>query len=240
MLVREPGRPSPYVAKISNGACGPRIPVFWTSRVTHRIVSLAVLGVSLASGCGSDTHKGATDGGTAPFDCTSSADLHGFTRCDEGWMHRPSVEGCAAYVARSDYTCEPGGGECTTDSDCTELPYGRCEVQSQTLCTCQYGCVEDADCGPGQICMCIGTSGSCVDAACSSDADCAPGYLCSSYESGYCGHVVGFACQSAQDACASEGDCEGPSEGGIGSPFQGCQLDESGSRVCAACGIPSP
>lgn len=109
-------------------------------------------------------------------------------------------------------TCSAGYGECASDDDCTAAPYGACGyiVDVTAACRCEYGCMTDADCGAGQVCMCAplhdGTR--CVDADCSTDADCDPGYRCTlSLGVGLDLRWPSVRCHSAADECQSDADC---------------------------------
>jgi hypothetical protein len=131
-------------------------------------------------------------------------------------------------------------GECQTDADCTAAPYGHCEMvgQAATL-TCLYGCTEDADCGDGQLCVCGPEIGACMAATCQSNADCDEGFLCAEWYDRVgigCGEPAQYACQTADDACATDQDCIDAGSG------DNCAVVD-GARAClttpgVACGRP--
>ncbi|HVU05740.1 MAG TPA: hypothetical protein VHE30_28520 [Polyangiaceae bacterium] len=74
-------------------------------------------------------------------------------------------------------------------------------------CYCSYRCLNDGECGPGQICQCDALGGTCVDAKCTTDSECSDGNLCTSVvASPGCGGVR-FACQTSLDECLSDADC---------------------------------
>ncbi len=184
-----------------------------TSLFTWRGALLAALGLAGTGACSGSTSEG---GGPAPFPCTGSQPelavgrATGFERCEDGALHRPTVVECASTLPRSDVMCDTslGGGDCTSDADCTANPNGYCSAEGQSAwCSCRYGCTTDADCADGRICLCGDPVGRCVTASCTSDAECGSGKLCSSYvtEPG-CGDL-GFACQTSADGCATDGDC---------------------------------
>ena len=133
----------------------------------------------------------------------------GYEVCQGGWLHRPEATACPSQLPRAGTTCMPGGlmDECTTDAECTASPNGYCQGQ-QEGCGCSYGCTTDAECGDGRICLCGDAIGRCVAASCGTDADCGDG-LCSTYVTNPdCGDTA-FACQTIQDECASDQDCDG-------------------------------
>lgn len=145
-----------------------------------------------------------------------------YVECKGSWQHRTQVTMCGSVLPRSE-SCFSGTGvdACATDMDCMDRSNGHCDAPFPGGCECQYGCTSDADCNPGEICLCGEPVGACVPATCKADADCGAGYLCSTYVSG-CGGFQ-FACQTPEDQCQSEADC------GSG---QTCGLGEAGHRVC--------
>jgi hypothetical protein len=146
----------------------------------------------------------------------------GFDTCQGGLMRRRKIVECPNLAPRSAPACSPNDGTCTADAECTDQPYGFCGDTSMLGCVCNYGCRTDADCGHGEICLCGDPVGTCVRATCTSDASCAKGFLCSSYEvDPICGGV-GFSCQTPQDTCGSDPDCQ----------TNECGSDDGGAHVC--------
>lgn len=134
----------------------------------------------------------------------------GYETCANGALHRADILSCDSTLPRLT-TCEPVGGNpslCSTDSACTASPHGRCDQEPfDGSCYCSYGCTTDSECAEGSICLCGDPVGQCVTASCKSDADCGDGFGCAAYvTSPGCGGT-GFACQTAQDTCASNADC---------------------------------
>jgi hypothetical protein len=182
-------------------------------------------GGSTMAGIGGAGVAGMSTGGSAPTTHPSECeppltDLGGgWEKCSNGMLHRHELGSCASSVPRPDLTMDPHPepnvnsdagvrGECRSDSDCTEKPYGHCEWGPYTGATyCDYGCVTNADCDPGHTCLCGEPVGACRVASCATDAECGSGFLCSdySYDPG-CGGQ-GFACQRAADSCAADSDC---------------------------------
>lgn len=81
------------------------------------------------------------------------------------------AEGCPSQVPRR-ATCEskgPSGAAsgCKADVDCKEKPHGHCSQDGlDPSCGCSYGCVSDAECGSGRVCVCAEPVGYCADSAC--------------------------------------------------------------------------
>ncbi len=88
----------------------------------------------------------------------------------------------------------------------TAKPHGFCEH------SCRYGCVNDAECASGEICLCGDLIGRCVEATCTVDGDCGEGFVCQRYDGLTDGgralcDIERFACQTADDSCGSDVDC---------------------------------
>jgi hypothetical protein len=167
---------------------------------------LLALGLPALS-CGGDSEETAkswpcTDSKPHPSDPALSM-------CSEGTIHRTTAAQCQSLLPRPE-TCAPTGGgtgECSADTECTAKPHGICGVQQQVLdCRCEYGCVSDADCGAGSVCVCGQPAGHCVTASCTTDADCGGSALCAQARLEKCGSF-GFRCQRAGDQCAQDSDC---------------------------------
>lgn len=92
------------------------------------------------------------------------------------------------------------------------VPAATMRAAEPAACDCIYGCSVDADCGPGELCVCgpdLGSSASaCVPASCSSGSDCASG-VCglSIYDDG-CRTTRRIACKTSDDECNSDDDCK--------------------------------
>lgn len=137
----------------------------------------------------------------------------GYVTCDGGSIHRPAQVDCPSLVPRAE-ACQPYisydagiGGGCTHDSDCTALANGYCMPGIQIPgCLCNYGCIRDADCAQGQICLCGDPMGRCVSSTCITDQACGQG-TCLSYEAMPGCSVTAFACQQLGDTCVSDADC---------------------------------
>lgn len=201
-----------------------------------RFALLASLGVALAPGCGGQTEP--SEPAVAP--CSDSMDVGGgLERCAEGWLHRTAAVTCESTVPRPDVWPKLGGRDsCDEDADCARLPYGHCSSWRDGLppsenLTCQAGCVSDADCGAGKICMCGSPVGKCVTATCTTDADCDGGLCATSTVPGACQEDgTRFDCQSPNDSCMTPEDCP---------PQQRYCGINGGSRSCSSgwvCGRP--
>ncbi len=135
----------------------------------------------------------------------------GYDTCDAGQTRRREKLDCPTTVPRA-ATCDSGipqADTCKQDSDCAAQPNGYCNASSgfgPGGCHCQYGCVTDADCGSGSICVCGDPIGACRPATCTSAADCGFGD-CSSYDTSMGCNMLSFVCQTPNDTCGGDGDC---------------------------------
>lgn len=188
------------------------------------------------SACGGDSARE----GIPSTPCGSSTERvagSGFVECESGLVHRPAVGTCAAYqqsTATLPASPAPDQDECTSDLECTARAYGYCEMGLTyysgplTPNRCAYGCTTDAECDPGNVCVCTEERGECRTATCQVDADCGPHSLCAEY-SGTCGYASGLACQSPADRCQLNSDCPQ-------SPFStSCVMTDQGFRDCRGC-----
>jgi hypothetical protein len=177
----------------------------------------------------------APTGGTPgrPFTCTEPyKDEGGFIHCGEQWVHRPENEGsCKSRLPSGTEYAPEVPGECHTDGDCGD-PLEFCVqgvLSSGTYC--QRGCLTNADCTDGALCVCGTLIGACSFATCDTDADC-PGSVClGTNRSNGCGSNWEFACASPEDECWVDADC------GQG---QACSA-QNGARRCEqllVCGRP--
>lgn len=181
--------------------------------------STAGSGSGGASIGGSDSNGGTGMGGSKPQpECT---DLSGnWVSCDNGVVHRDEPGTCQSELPRPNgiQPTQSELDECVHDNDCTAKPHGYCNLQTgggfvpvEPHNACSYGCVTDADCGQGQACLCGSPIGTCRSATgCASDQSCADGALCIPYDSCPGVPVKDFACQTPNDACASNADCSEP------------------------------
>jgi hypothetical protein len=161
---------------------------------------------------------------------TITADT-GLIQCSNGLTHRPEAITCADRRDGGAKTL-PAGCDCLMDSECNDAPLGVCGPlgSSGSGCGCSYGCVADADCGQGEICLCSDPVGQCVPAKCTTDADC-DGALCVvRTRDGYpvrwhaaecetdnqCGSADAIGCASEQNCTSNDAtdlkECTGPDE----------------------------
>ncbi|HEY6079257.1 MAG TPA: Dickkopf N-terminal cysteine-rich domain-containing protein, partial [Polyangiaceae bacterium] len=171
---------------------------------------------------------GTSQGGGSQFTSCSAPKtdpLTGLVSCAEGYTHRPLAKQCGIVtniaappgdvpvpnpLPRAD-----GSLMCSTETSalCDSFQFGYCDLQQDggglQVPTCQSGCVADADCGAGQACICgdaeSPTGGVCRYVSCRIDQDCGSGSFCASAGQA-CGAGT-YACQTAQDECASDADC---------------------------------
>jgi hypothetical protein len=177
----------------------------------------------------------------------------GLERCESGVIHRPAPVTCQSALPRpvpaasggdagpaatqiqflySDFSAsELDLSECSADADCDDKPFGYCAPMyvgggfPGLVAECRYGCVADADCGAGFVCECGDPVGQCVAAACVSDEDCGDKLCAAWFSVNACGETVyhSFACQTADDECATSADCAGNSTCGIEDGTRRCQ-----------------
>lgn len=156
----------------------------------------------------------------------------GFVRCDSGSFHRTEKKECPTLLPRT-VTCGAGPvgdaaialGQCNTDRDCTQNPNGFCQASGVGIqgCFCNYGCRNDSDCPASNICACAAPIGQCVAVAnCTVDSDCGTGLLCLGTKDSGCSNV--FACQTKDDTCAGDSDCNVPCNSDAGCVTQVCSF----------------
>lgn len=140
----------------------------------------------------------------------------GFVKCDGGIIHRPEARECLAPVTPT--TCPDDAsdaGGCLTDADCTEKPFGSCQIDMNfggvldpsDTCSCSYGCQTDADCGAGEMCRCagpgLGLHTKCIPATCITDADCF-GEICGMDPGSCAPGVFSSHCTTPADTCPGD------------------------------------
>ncbi|MBK7586115.1 MAG: ferritin-like domain-containing protein [Myxococcales bacterium] len=186
---------------------------------------LVALGLP-AIACGADSEE---TGKSWP--CTDSMPFPGdpaLSMCSEGTIHRTATAQCPNSLPRPE-TCTPTGGgssECSADTDCTAKPHGLCGVKQQVVdCVCFYGCVTDADCDAGSVCVCGQPAGYCFTASCATDADCGAGALCAQARLEKCGSF-GFRCQRGGDQCAQDSDCAPGQQCAVSGGLAKCQEND--------------
>jgi hypothetical protein len=165
---------------------------------------------------------GTASGGSAGVDVSTACVLEstlggGWERCTNGMVHRREIGTCSSNLPRADRILQQNLGyppgvdagipfACSSDSDCTQAEHGHCEW-GDIGPHCEYGCLVDADCNAGYVCVCGPNIGQCAFAECGTDADCGASSLCGSYEyNPHCGGTR-FACQLPEDLCAGDLDC---------------------------------
>lgn len=171
-----------------------------------------------AGGSGGTSAAGSAGvGGTAAnaFLCASpvpAGPYPGLERCANGALRRATVVACPNGLPREQppLACRGSEGQllgnCDGDAACTAKAHGYCST-GMGSCFCSYGCLSDADCGAGKVCLCGEPVGHCVLAACATNADCASGSCLLDLGNGCGGESL--ACPAAADVCASRDDCGG-------------------------------
>jgi hypothetical protein len=190
-----------------------------SDETSSRDVSSSMDGVSSSDGVTNDaTHPGdgAADGaaGGEEYDVSTAGCSPliiggrdtGYLTCS-GQLQRRAIVDCPNLIAQTAPLCtnDAASTNCHVDQDCTGMPFGTCrDSPSAVGCYCDYGCIRDSDCTPGNICVCGDPIGHCEIAYCNAGT-CAGGFACAEYND-HCRFA--FACQSAADRCESGGDCD--------------------------------
>jgi hypothetical protein len=183
---------------------------------------------------GSVATGGTGMGGGDPIGPGCSKQSGNWLTCDNGLVHRTEPGKCESKLPRAAAIAatKPDMDECTKDSECSAKPNGFCDVLQngfipvQPHNICVYGCLQDADCSEGTVCLCGDLIGHCETApACKSDKDCTGGTLCTQYDSCPGVPVHAFACQTTNDKCETDADC-------VENGKQFCSLGNDGQRDC--------
>jgi len=197
-------------------------------------------GTTPTGGAGGLTTSGGTHQGTGGS--KEPIEPGGYQKTPEGFTHRPQKGKCEARLPEPTRSPQAEGGiedagsgtpapfpgdQCAYDDECADGLYGRCAVVQKYGGTgglysykqCVYGCIDDTQCGTGQVCLCGPEIGTCVASTCAIDSEC-PGELCLvSKKPSVCGPAVvsyslgcgvrpeGF-CRTPDD-CSSGASCTG-------------------------------
>ena len=162
--------------------------------------------------------QGGSSGGVNHYPCKNPKDIgNGVIQCD-GFTHRPEATTCSSQLPRPEpFPNAPPNAQCKMDADCTEKPNGWCgfagvgEIPGPF---CNYGCLNDSECGADQICLCGDPVGRCVQTSgCKTDTACPPGFLCRSFDSSGGCQLTTFTCQAPADECGSDADCSAKQPG---------------------------
>ena len=107
----------------------------------------------------------------------------GYSQLPDGLVVRKAKQACPSARPRQE-ECRSSRRRCTTDAECESKPNGHCTDLGDSLgCGCQYGCVNDGDCGKDEICLCGDPVGTCVAVTCTNEACVAPSQ-CATYHDG--------------------------------------------------------
>lgn len=141
----------------------------------------------------------------------------GYVKCGDGALDRASALACANPINAPACQGNEGQRSCETDADCTDKPHGFCmggSGQIGTYCSCIYPCLNDAECGPDQACMCPDAvsksaphAATCAPAECKANADCASGECGATFHFNGCYPQMSLKCRDAGDACRGDSEC---------------------------------
>lgn len=156
-----------------------------------------------------------------PREVTYLGRATGVRACADETLERVAAPRCEPSVGG--VACGENAGDsiglCVGDDECTGRPHGQCRDSAfgELGCTCQYGCTGDADCQPGQTCLCAGVTNirgdfdasatRCVPTNCSTGADCASGVCAVALWDAPCWLDVVMGCRTSADTCRTHGDC---------------------------------
>lgn len=198
-------------------------------------------GPGTGPGSGGSTSSNATSTGSGngpssacvnpqPIIATDGSDS-GFVRCADGAIDRPQANRCDVTVHMPACDASAQSFACMSDAECADAPNGRCVIYTSqnfggdtvTSCGCAYPCSNDADCGPGSVCVCHGVAETpinspwaappghafCAPASCQTDDACASAECgLSSYWNG-CNTEYGLGCRTPNDTCRVSAQCSG-------------------------------
>jgi hypothetical protein len=186
------------------------------------------------AGSGVGGTSGAGTGGSAPQgggpQQTECGPLSGNWQCDHGVVHRPTPGTCEIHLPADVGSSGSDDDACEKNADCTAQANGYCALTSGLrgpMNRCVYPCTTDGDCDASRVCRCGAVGGTCAPASCKSDAEC-DGRYCAEYNFAPSIFTPAFACQTANDECATDADCRNkvPSTPSSFCGFNGTQ------RVC--------
>lgn len=94
---------------------------------------------------------------------------------------RRNVQDCPSQLpTRGCPNVGKGAEACRKDSDCQQGLNGYCHRRGlEPGCSCDYGCVNDEQCGPGRVCVCSNPVGVCVESECDEKTECPA--VCATY-----------------------------------------------------------
>jgi hypothetical protein len=186
--------------------------------------------------------EGGADG--AAFPCGEARAVlgpsTGLERCAAGYLRRSAAANCPSSLPRNEPVPNYNFAidTCQFDVDCPSAtwgPYAHCaEREGGYSRACTAGCVADADCDSGRVCLCEDPVGRCVPSSCVTNADCGPSLNCASFASDPGCFSTQFACQQPEDACGADADCAGTS---VNVSF--C-VSQQGARICSTAQCTTP
>jgi hypothetical protein len=141
----------------------------------------------------------------------------GYVQCADGAINRATVVACAKPVAAPACKGTEADRMCDTHANCTDGPHGFCmsgRGQRGDYCGCVYPCLNDAECGAGQACMCPElekpgqpAAATCAPAECKVNADCPSGECGATVHFNGCNHEMSLHCRGEGDQCRSDATC---------------------------------
>jgi hypothetical protein len=186
---------------------------------------LTVLAVLCSACSSSESVDGTADAGDT--DTAYGYDLDGGLRCDGGIdVMQPSPDGEGEVPSGIEqcpdlswhrYAAVPCSNSSLDDEPCVGdacgggCPPGQlCADNSWQECACITPCANDADCAPGEACLCHMLGNwitRCVPADCRTDADCS-GFDCGVSRDG-CHDANRLSCRTDADVCHGDAQCDG-------------------------------
>ncbi len=208
--------------------------------MTRTTLSLACLLLTACGGAADPTTDDSAPGGLLGCDSPEAILDHqgaasGYVRCADGAINRSeALPVDMAHYDEGMLSCpeeKAGNFACSSDTDCTARPNGRCTTfwtGFVDVCDCVYLCGSDSDCEADEICLSPKAAylrfPECVPASCTQDADC-PSGECGVGSASDGNYRTGAAhCRSEADDCHGDNGCSESSAGIL------CLMDEDQQR----------
>lgn len=132
----------------------------------------------------------------------------GWVKCSGNIWHKNGPSQCKPHPPVT--LPEVPGAACQSDSDCSQLPNGKCWDESGFFFSnrqCVSECTTDGDCAEGETCFCNSNVNRCIPSNCRQDSDCGEGLFCKAAWRNCLYEVYTAICETAQDPCSNSSNC---------------------------------